>query len=1066
MSMLNEAILINYKHKKEYNNTPLNAVGATTSTTLRTVTAHTNSNCKYVRKFGTPYLIKQVTAIEDPIDTDMTFKVYALDGTLLGSRLGGGAFVAGATLATAQGCYLEVVATGACTILTGITITTDVSALDFVCPAEVLSAGKTRRLYLSATTSTYYDSGYMYGGARHTPTGTSAKPYFHPQTADAALGGAFTIVTVWDSCTYEVEYSISVASTKWQAALGQTPTLTNGVGARVSREVEHDGNNLDTIYVGKTGSDITGTGTYQLPYLTIGKAISKVTSILKYINIIDNGTYAEDIIIEIGITIEPLYLRNPVLVPDISNECFKIKATTNPITISGITFGNLNRQYYGIYTDYISAPIGNITITAINNSAILASPMEFCLFVFDGVSTIKINKNLINNSGVIQVYTISSANATVEINKNNIISGGLFLRGASASSSLHIESNNNVINNYSSGYGIYMNINTAGAIINGNIYNNVIYDCFVGIKVDKSGLVGTINPNFRNMIVRNNGLDLSADTVGQTITESNYGTNSGFTIGAGCITTDPQFCKNTSPYKFGISRPSGAYRTDTSSDDMGAHFRMIEINNDNIEINGFNIDGQGQYNNAIYILDTADHTGTLIKWCSVHDFQGIAIDPYDNNVNTDVAISNCKIYNNGNGIAFSYGGNTVEESSIYNNSIYGIWADWTAQTFNHVVFYGNKYGIYFESNTSGVLIKNSVFSGNSLYGIYSEVNIIITYSDIMDAVSSNVDISDASNINVNPMFISLVSGSEDFNIQTIEGEYLIDSGLKDAGNDGYDIGCYKLLRSVANDSWRAHELVYNPRNIDFESSAIGLVKLTNGIAGLDTFAIDNKLSFSFKWNQRQYSDVTDRKKIQYLNGLLKRRAVETPDSETIIRLTFLKTQNLANGTGTIDAVAKTITDNSADFVEEEWRGFFVGVKYLSGTATGTISASGKTLAVSGSPGWTTNQWAGYFFRYGKYWYYIKSNTADTLTLSDPEDTLENESNISWTIEKYFKCSDCYQKVITVIDTADELPSGSYDYYIGFVEVRVEKPGMKWGQPRYFWQQENWKSGYSIEFQEV
>ncbi|MDD5328351.1 MAG: hypothetical protein PHY02_11175, partial [Phycisphaerae bacterium] len=41
--------------------TALNAIGATTSTTLRTVTAHTDADCKYVRKFGLNYAIGDIT---------------------------------------------------------------------------------------------------------------------------------------------------------------------------------------------------------------------------------------------------------------------------------------------------------------------------------------------------------------------------------------------------------------------------------------------------------------------------------------------------------------------------------------------------------------------------------------------------------------------------------------------------------------------------------------------------------------------------------------------------------------------------------------------------------------------------------------------------------------------------------------------------------------------------------------------------------------------------------------------------------------------------------------------
>jgi len=105
-----ENILLNYQRNITYNNTALNIIGATTNQTLRTLDT-ISGDTAYVRKFGTHYLITDITDIEDPVDVNMTFNVYALDGTLLGSRTGGGAFVDGGVV-TAQGCYLEIVANG------------------------------------------------------------------------------------------------------------------------------------------------------------------------------------------------------------------------------------------------------------------------------------------------------------------------------------------------------------------------------------------------------------------------------------------------------------------------------------------------------------------------------------------------------------------------------------------------------------------------------------------------------------------------------------------------------------------------------------------------------------------------------------------------------------------------------------------------------------------------------------------------------------------------------------------------------------------------------------------
>ena len=92
-------------------------------------------------------------------------------------------------------------------------------------------------------------------------------------------------------------------------------------------------------------------------------------------------------------------------------------------------------------------------------------------------------------------------------------------------------------------------------------------------------VINTLTGNIRDIITwDNDDYDLNNLGAAVTITESNYETNNGFTIGAGCITTDPEFCKTSTPYKLGISASSGASHTGTGNDIMGANFRIIEIN--------------------------------------------------------------------------------------------------------------------------------------------------------------------------------------------------------------------------------------------------------------------------------------------------------------------------------------------------------------------------------------------------------------------------------------------------------------------------------------------------------
>jgi hypothetical protein len=1052
-----EHIEINYNHRIAYNNTDLNAIGATTNLTLRTITAPAAGTTNYVRKFGADYLIKQVTDMTLTGDANMTFRVYAADGTLLGTSTNA-AFTAGATLTTAQSCYLEIEANGgAVVVITPITIDTDVDAggLAFVCAAETIADGDTLRLYLSDTSSTYYDANYMYGGARHTPAvGDSRLPYFHPEAADTALA-ARTIVHVLDSATYEVsEYAISGASTIWQAALGQTPTITSGVGARVSREVSVQYNNVTAVYFNENGND-ANPGTWQEPKLTIAGAIAaRVAHDIIYGGTgatVSGGIFSENITIAAAYLLEPDYGYIP--------------------SVNAIQITNVGGEIYGFITTQITSGIsltGNIQDNTVHD--FVGSG------VFLGAAAIEtdlnggnILRNHIYGSSIgIQQAQNASVTGTIEKNiiHDGVHAGGILagiIMDASGGRTNSINVRNNVIyNNYEDGLYLYTHTqNLTGNIENNTIYNNNQYGIYA--EENAGGNITTVR---NNIIWNNTTFDLYLGAGAVTITESNYGTNSGFTIGAGCITTDPEFCYTTLPYKFGISANSGAYRTDTSSDDMGAHLRCIEINNSDITINGFYIDGQEQYNNAIFIVDNAGHTGTIIKWNNIFDYQGQQIDLYGT-ADTDATITNNKIYNGGNAIRLAYGGNTVQENLIYNNSIFGIWTDWTIQEFIHNVFYGNQYGIYLESNSAGITIRDCIFDQNSSYGIYSEVALVITYCDILDAVNSNVNITAASNLTDNPLFVNTNEGAEDFHIKTIEGGYVSDSACKESASDGKDIGAFDVSYSVANDYWKLYELAYNPKVMDFGNRPKGAVQFTDAEGGLDNWAKAHKRVFGLAFGQNQYTTEVLRNKLKLFSvDMMRKRENTYVDSQTIFRVHFQPTTYLESGTGTVDGTGKTIQDITQDWTENKFKGWHVGVQYTSGVGTGTLAAVARTLTVNPSPVWTVNQWIGYYFHYAGNYYYILSNTADILTLSDPLGNLVNDISIDWEIEKYFKIISNIETSLCVSDDDDELPTGSYEYYIDFIECKVQRPEFSFNQDIYLWTREHSKKGFAIIFEEV
>lgn len=1047
--MENEKIQLSYKNTINYTAEELNVIGATTNTTLRTVTTHNDANCKYVRKFGTPYEIKQVTDIEDPVDTDLTITVKALDGTTLGSRVGGGAFSAGSTLSTAQACYIEATtgAGGTGTLLADIDIDTDVDAggKNFILTGETIAVSTTITFYLSATGSTYYDSNYMYGGGRHTPDGTEALPYFTITTALAALGGAFTIVTVLDSCTYDEELTISGAYTL-QAALGETPTITSGIGARITREVSHDGNNSDTAYVGKSGSDTTGTGTYQLPYATHQHAFDNLGA-RTYINTIDSETYIENIALSAACTMEPIYGKLPILSAlTIGNNALTITGT--PININGYKISDSN---YGIISQNLST---------INNCSCYNNIYGIG---WTGTATGYTNNKCLCYGNINGIYITSSRGGTFGYTADKCIcydnsTYGLYLGNTATVISASLS---NIIC-YNNGTGLYYTVSTANSTFN----NCILYKNNYGFHHN----VGSYFDTIIKLISYNNiTFDLIKSNATPTITYSCYGTNSGFTIGAGCFTTEPQFCFTTNPYKLGLSSNSPCLKVDGSENDIGVILRTILISSNDVVINGFNINGQSQYNNAIGKTGATDYTGLQVKWCSIYNYQGIAIDDYSG-ADTTTTISNCKIYYNGNGIKFTRGGNTVEECLIYSNSVYGIHCDYTVNTFNHLILYGNQYGIYFESNSSGISIKNSIFNGNSLYGIYSEVSVSISYCCITDAVNSYIDITDTTNFTNNPLFINTNENEEDFNIKTKAGGYLMDSICFETADDGYDIGAYKVNNYISANDWKYFIFDYNPKDIDFAKKLKGKLDFENALGSTNTFAQDEKRLITLTWTSQQVSTANQRKIIEYLAGLVQTRKNGLIENETKIRVHFLKSQKLESGTsGVISESQKTITDTSKAWIENEFKGFSVNTIFESGDNTMNINKDTKICTVSGKS-WTVNAWTGYwlslYISNYQYYFYILSNTADTLTISDTYNYIsETQTGIDWKIVKHFKIESNTEDILYLNDDDAELDDTITNYEIDFIICRNATAEIHHKQARFYYQQETWKTGQKLILEE-
>jgi len=904
--------------------------------------------------------------------------------------------------------YLQIDGYGSGTLSTSINIDTDVDAsgYSFIAPGESIIDDQQIKLYLSYSGSTYYDQNYKHGGARHTPTGVERLPYFKIQDAIDTVTPTFINVEVLDSEIYEEIITINDNNTNIQSSLGQTPTIkAPGCGARISREVENDGNNIDTIYVGKSGSDSTGDGTYQKPYFSLQYAHDNLNGRTN-INIIDSLGYAEGLSVTNVITLEPIYGEVPIFTGG-----YQIHIITggNGSTIIGLDLRFSTPEAILCY----QAGSSNILDNSITNATIGIK--------YDSSSVSgDIKRNKIRNIYTGLLCNTGSNGASIENNIVGDCANGLFIAFTSTTSGISIK--NNIIHDCSL-YGIEQ---VGGN--NATIENNTIYKCNVGIDY---GSLPTGNTIRNNIIYNSTSYDLVDTSTAQTITYSCFITNNGFTEGTGNVKSDPLLSQVFTPYKLGISPISPVIRKDSNSKDIGTNLDLITITANNITINGFIIDGNDFFNYGIIDSTDTNYTGFISKYNDVINCTSSGIFLYDSDTDTDAQILNTKVYKNGSGISLFYGGNTLKNNLIYRNSQIGLYSNYLSTIIQSNVFFSNSEGIRFDENTAGTTIVNNIFDNNFEYGIYSAVIVVGTYNCHTDPIL-NVNFDDETNIIIDPLFINIEQDSEDFNLRSVEGGFKYESSLINRGIGGADIGAYIVDRELLSEQIKSYQLDYNPFMVERSLKLKGQTKFDNALGSLSTFGRSHKMIFNLQWNDDDLQTEKQLFTMRYLSQLSKTRENEKSDENVKVYFHLRPEEKELTGSSGIISGSK-LNDSLLNLAENRYKGYHLAVKFESGSGM-IIDADAKTGTVSGAE-WTEDQWKGYYIYYNLNYHIIISNTSDTITVSDIYGVLI-DGVINYSFEKYFKILKHSPNEFCLYDPNSELTNGTYAYYIDFVECII------------------------------
>ena len=339
-----------------------------------------------------------------------------------------------------------------------------------------------------------------------------------------------------------------------------------------------------------------------------------------------------------------------------------------------------------------------------------------------------------------------------------------------------------------------------------------------------------------------------------------------------------------------------------------------------------------------------------------------------------------------------------------------------------------------------------------------------------------MDVSATTNITDDPLYVDLNVGSEDLRLRKTTRTYgagiyyLYNSPCVGVASDGYDMGCYLENPYISDYKYRKLQIEFQPLTMNTHPMIKGENTSDDVLGGVTNWGIAHKRTFPFKFGN--YTTEEMRLKIQYLNTFHPTRENELTRAETIVRLHLRPREYFATGSGVLDEdtywsestpIAR-ITDTTQSFVENQHKGYHVGVKFKE-VSSAVVSASGKTITKSSA--FVSEDWTGYYIYLDGYYYVITSNTDDALTVADTDGTLTDQT-VDIDIEKYFKIQSNDTTYLVIEDTDHELDGlgATYGYYIDFIECVVSRDDGGSSQRIYAESVEMTKSNYQYTLEEA
>jgi len=333
-------------------------------------------------------------------------------------------------------------------------------------------------------------------------------------------------------------------------------------GSPDGSEVENDSDPLIKDYfVSKRGNNSTGTGSFELPWLTIQHAIDSIASSPSTIRVMP-GTYDENVILSPDISligdssleycvIEPTSGGIVVTMADNSSlKGFTIKNGTDAGIFCENADGILieNNLITNISDTYKGTAIGLKNASGrVENNVVTENHAGYAIVYLEGDNIAFINNylkdNITGDSDGAAILVVNCANSFVSsnfINGNTIgdWGGGIVSRGSAISNRIM----NNVIANHENGSGILCESSDFSTIVNNTVCKNNN-----GISLKDFSNVGS-HLLLNNIVTDNSGIGIYSELSAMSFGYSNVWNNSINYSGLldqtgvnGCISADPLF---------------------------------------------------------------------------------------------------------------------------------------------------------------------------------------------------------------------------------------------------------------------------------------------------------------------------------------------------------------------------------------------------------------------------------------------------------------------------------------------------------------------------------------------